>query len=1223
MNTSRIPSPLRDNPRRRFLPSLLLATWFLLVVPCVAQTCDYTVSSLADSGTGSLRAGLADTTVANICFGVQGTITLNSALPITQPVTITGTGVTLSGNNQVGIFVITASAVRVNGLTLTNGNALYGGAVWLQQGDATFIATTITGNTAAVGGGVYNSGALTLSQCTISSNTTTDGGGGGISNAYYGTLSLSGSTVSGNSSSGLQGGGLDNSGTAQIAGGIFSNNQGGQGGAIFNEPGAQLPISQGTTFTGNTVSGDGGAIYNNGTTTISQALFNGNQAQSLTSAISCGGALCNQAMATITESTFTGNTTSGSGGAISNRGNGVITLGDDTITGNTATTVSSGLDIENAPTPTINNTIIAGNTVLPESSTSDCNGCATINGAGNLIGVTVDLGPLANNGGPTQTIMPLPGGSAIGAGVPAATTDTTDQRGFSRLSPTGTIDVGAVQTHYGSVAFVAQPTNVLVSQAITPAVAVQVVETDGAITNYPLGVPVTISLLDSQSAPVSGALTGTLTQSPTSNGGVIEAVFADLSVNTTGIYKLFATDAVTGNSSSANPAYSATSNTFDVLLPITLAWQPAPLTYGPIPQSELNATATINGTPAAGTFVYTFVASAATINPGQIYPAGTYPVQVTFTPAGSTIPYTLKTTLQVNQATPVLTWSTPAPIYTSTPLSATQLNATATGVTGAALPGTFVYNPAAGATLTAGAQVLKTTFTPTDTTNYSTATAQVTIQVNAVAAATIALQESANPITFGQNETLTATVAGSDGKPFSGGTASFTSDGNAISSATVANGSAAVIVSSLTAGTHQIGVSYTNGSQAEPLTTSASLTVTKATPVLTWPTPTPIFTVTPLSGSQLNATAAGANGASLPGTFVYSPTAGTNLPAGSQTLSTTFTPTDAVDYNIATAQVTIQVSYARIAITSVSPGTALLGTVPLPITITGTGFTSTAEVEINGTAVATTVLSSTALSASIPAANLAKAATLNLSVYDPVSKFASNIYSFVVTAPTPNITFSIPPNTVSGEQPTVTIGLNTPYPSDLQGTLTLTFAPNASNGIDDPAIQFSTGGRTLSFTVPANSTATPQVALQTGTVAGTITVTLALTAGGVDVTPAGLTPITLVIAASAPTITSVSFTNSDQGQITVIVSGFSNTREVTQAEFVFSGSGAGSLRSSKVDVSASGLFTPWYSSSASDQFGSEFTYTQNFQLSKPDAGVTGVAVTLANSVGTSGSVNSQ
>jgi hypothetical protein len=330
-----------------------------------------------------------------------------------------------------------------------------------------------------------------------------------------------------------------------------------------------------------------------------------------------------------------------------------------------------------------------------------------------------------------------------------------------------------------------------------------------------------------------------------------------------------------------------------------------------------------------------------------------------------------------------------------------------------------------------------------------------------------------------------------------------------------------------------------------------------------------------------------------------------------------------VDYNIATAQVTIQVSYARIAITSVSPGTASLGTAPLPITITGTGFTSTAEVEINGTAVATTVLSSTALSATIPAASLAKAATLSLSVYDPASKFASNVYQFVVTAPAPNITFSIPPTTGSGEQPIVTIGLNSPYPSDLQGTLTLAFAPSGSNGIDDQAIRFSTGGRTLNFTVPAGSTTTPQVALQTGTVAGTITVTLTLAAGGVDVTPAGLTPITLVIAASAPVITSVSFTNNDQGQITVIASGFSNTREVSQAEFVFSGSGADSLRSSKVDVPATGLFAPWYSSSTSDQFGSAFTYTQNFQLSRPDAGVTGVAVTLANSVGTSGSVNSQ
>jgi hypothetical protein len=487
------------------------------------------------------------------------------------------------------------------------------------------------------------------------------------------------------------------------------------------------------------------------------------------------------------------------------------------------------------------------------------------------------------------------------------------------------------------------------------------------------------------------------------------------------------------------------SNIFQINPAPIITWQPAPLTYGPMPAAELDATATINGAPATGTFVYTFSGTGAPITVGQIYPVSVYKVQVTFTPTGSTSQYTLATSLQVTQATPVLTWPTPAPIFTSTPLSTTQLNATATGVTGAALPGTFVYNPAAGATLTAGSQVL----------------------------------------------------------------------------------------------------------------------------------------------------------------------------------STTFTPADAANYTSSTTRVTIQVGYPPILIVSVSPGTATFGTAPLAITITGSGFTSTSVAEVNGTAISTSVQSGTSLSATIPAANLAKVGTLAVVVYDPTSKFSSNSVQFTVTAPPADVTLSIPPNTGSGEQPTVTIGLNSPYPSDLQGTLTLTFAPSASNGVDDPAIQLSTGGRTLTFTIPAGSTTAPQVALQTGTVAGTITLTLALTAGGADVTPPGLAPITIVIAPAAPVITSVAFTNSSDGKITVVISGFSNTRDMNQAEFVFTGTGAGHLSSTKVDVPATALFSPWYSSSASDQYGSEFTYTQNFQLSKPDAGVTGVSVTLANSVGTSGSVNSQ
>jgi len=74
-------------------------------------------------------------------------------------------------------------------------------------------------------------------------------------------------------------------------------------------------------------------------------------------------------------------------------------------------------------------------------------------------------------------------------------------------------------------------------------------------------------------------------------------------------------------------------------------------------------------------------------------------------------------------ATPVITWSTPAPITYGTALSGTQLDATAN------VAGTFVYSPAAGTVLGAGSQTLSVTFTPSNTTAYSSATATVTLTV--------------------------------------------------------------------------------------------------------------------------------------------------------------------------------------------------------------------------------------------------------------------------------------------------------------------------------------------------------------------------------------------------------------------------------------------------------------------------------------------------------------
>jgi len=85
---------------------------------------------------------------------------------------------------------------------------------------------------------------------------------------------------------------------------------------------------------------------------------------------------------------------------------------------------------------------------------------------------------------------------------------------------------------------------------------------------------------------------------------------------------------------------------------------------------------------------------------------------------------------------------------------------------------------------------------------------------------------------------------------------------------------------------------------------SAGFTPVKKLPTITWSAPAAITNPTPLSASQLNATA------SVPGTFVYTPAAGTVLAAGWQTLSVTFTPTDTADYSPAEAMVSLTVNPA-------------------------------------------------------------------------------------------------------------------------------------------------------------------------------------------------------------------------------------------------------------------------------------------------------------------------
>ncbi len=115
-------------------------------------------------------------------------------------------------------------------------------------------------------------------------------------------------------------------------------------------------------------------------------------------------------------------------------------------------------------------------------------------------------------------------------------------------------------------------------------------------------------------------------------------------------------------------------------------------------------------------------------NPVHIFwAAGNYTVNLTASNMDGTD--STFATISVLKQTPYIDWYTPADIAYGTALSAIQLNANAFSI-----PGTFVYTPAAGTVLSPGTQTLHVDFTPTDTVNYNTASADVQINVKLVLA---------------------------------------------------------------------------------------------------------------------------------------------------------------------------------------------------------------------------------------------------------------------------------------------------------------------------------------------------------------------------------------------------------------------------------------------------------------------------------------------------------
>ncbi len=177
--------------------------------------------------------------------------------------------------------------------------------------------------------------------------------------------------------------------------------------------------------------------------------FSGNTAGEL------GGAILDIGSATLINSTLTGNT-GYLGGGLYNFAYG-LTIDDCTVAGNKAV-LGGGLFLEDPTVLTMNNTIVASS-VHGGDIASDAPGL-DMSGSNNLIGdgendlgltgtITGDpmLGPLASNGGPTQTMAPLAGSPAIDAGDNAAvpTGIITDQRGAPRIKGAA-VDIGAFET---------------------------------------------------------------------------------------------------------------------------------------------------------------------------------------------------------------------------------------------------------------------------------------------------------------------------------------------------------------------------------------------------------------------------------------------------------------------------------------------------------------------------------------------------------------------------------------------------------------------------------------------------------------------------------------------------------------------------------------------------------------------------------------------------------
>ncbi len=422
---------------------------------------------------------ISNSTLKNNTGGSAGAMFINNALAVAQISNSTfsnnKTTNTITGFGGA-IWVGEQAQVSITGGAIISNSAQYGGGLYLSANATVTLSSAgapaiVAGNSATTsGGGVDNSGGhVTLTNVTFSGNSA--GSGGGLTNDQVsGMATLTNVTLSSNSAAFVGGGIYNNHGTAMLAnviiiGNVVTNTFGSAtyGGGIENYGTLTLTNS---TLSGNLATGNfgglsfGGGLYNNfytsqDTATVINSTLSGNSAYA-------GGGILNVGTLTLTNSTLSANSATSTGGGIENY-QGTAMVINVTLSGNSANTGGGIFQQGQAPTQTItlkNTILVSGpsgaNCYEDPSSigsllsngynlTSEGTCAPYIHNTGDVNNENPNLGPLANNGGPTLTHMPQAGSPAIdhGSECPAF-----DQRGAARPGGPG-CDIGAVE--YGAL----------------------------------------------------------------------------------------------------------------------------------------------------------------------------------------------------------------------------------------------------------------------------------------------------------------------------------------------------------------------------------------------------------------------------------------------------------------------------------------------------------------------------------------------------------------------------------------------------------------------------------------------------------------------------------------------------------------------------------------------------------------------------------------------------